>query len=251
VEEKITNRICRVCGELKVLSEFHRDKQSKDGRRAVCKKCRIEYVKQYQKENRERILEGKRLFYKENRERLINQSRRYKDCHKEEGAARDKRYYWSHIEQKSARDKNYYETHKEQELTRRSNYYKTHREQILKRTKNYQHAHADQISKREKKYRQTERGSFRAREKSHRRRARERASKVDLTSEEWQRILKNQEDKCNLCGKRLCKSRPATMDHIIPLAKGGDLTFNNTQALCRSCNSRKGAKVMKSFIVSW
>lgn len=43
---------------------------------------------------------------------------------------------------------------------------------------------------------------------------------------------------CQHCGSR----RRLTIDHIVPESKGGALTMENTQTLCKSCNSRKGAK---------
>jgi 5-methylcytosine-specific restriction endonuclease McrA len=43
----------------------------------------------------------------------------------------------------------------------------------------------------------------------------------------------------------------ATQDHIIPVSRGGGLTFENIQALCKSCNSSKNAKLDKSFITVW
>lgn len=43
---------------------------------------------------------------------------------------------------------------------------------------------------------------------------------------------------CLHCGG----TRDLTLDHIWPWSKGGPDTAENLQTLCRSCNSRKGAK---------
>lgn len=57
-----------------------------------------------------------------------------------------------------------------------------------------------------------------------------------------------QENKCALCGERMVWSRSteliahkATLDHIIPLSKGGPDEFHNTQAVHWSCNQIKGS----------
>ena len=71
------------------------------------------------------------------------------------------------------------------------------------------------------------------------------AGKATLTHTEWQSILTRQNNQCAICGKRMNKDiindRPER-DHIIPLTRGGGLTLDNVQALCRSCNARKGAR---------
>jgi len=63
--------------------------------------------------------------------------------------------------------------------------------------------------------------------------------------------------KCQLCGivtlKKYDPSTPArlakspTLDHVIPLSKGGSHTSSNTQLLCSKCNTAKGAKVLSLF----
>ncbi len=44
---------------------------------------------------------------------------------------------------------------------------------------------------------------------------------------------------CQECGK----SEDLTIDHIVPLSKGGIDDLDNLRWLCRKCNSRKGARV--------
>ena len=65
----------------------------------------------------------------------------------------------------------------------------------------------------------------------------------DLTVEQWEGILSKQNYCCNHCGCEFTIVNPANKDHILPLSKGGGLTFDNIQALCRSCNARKCNKL--------
>lgn len=45
--------------------------------------------------------------------------------------------------------------------------------------------------------------------------------------------------KCKLCNA----VENLTIDHIMPRSKGGTDEFGNLQILCKTCNSRKGAKI--------
>ena len=45
--------------------------------------------------------------------------------------------------------------------------------------------------------------------------------------------------KCQYCGSSVNK-RTATLDHVLPTAKGGKSVFENATTACSPCNSRKG-----------
>lgn len=74
------------------------------------------------------------------------------------------------------------------------------------------------------------------------RRARERDNAARLTLPEWQLIISMQENRCACCSAPFGEQNKPTRDHIVSVKDGGMLTFGNTQALCKSCNSRKGAR---------
>jgi len=55
-------------------------------------------------------------------------------------------------------------------------------------------------------------------------------------------ILLRDDETCQYCGKR---GRDLTLDHIIPRSRGGQSTWENLVASCKSCNGRKGSHLLK------
>jgi 5-methylcytosine-specific restriction endonuclease McrA len=63
--------------------------------------------------------------------------------------------------------------------------------------------------------------------------------------------------RCQMCGVSTPKSlrgnvvpNAPTIDHIIPLSKGGDHTPDNTQCACLKCNRSKGARIIGQMRLS-
>ncbi len=61
---------------------------------------------------------------------------------------------------------------------------------------------------------------------------------VKLTRRE---ILARDDHTCQYCGKR---ATDLTIDHVIPRHRGGQHTWENVVAACKSCNHRKGGRTV-------
>lgn len=64
-----------------------------------------------------------------------------------------------------------------------------------------------------------------------------------ITSEEWKTLLDFYGHKCLCCGKTE-KEVTITLDHVVPISKGGLNIIGNAQPLCLSCNSKKNVKTI-------
>lgn len=82
---------------------------------------------------------------------------------------------------------------------------------------------------------------------NHNYRARKINATGSFTYEEWQNKLKINKYRCLFCGSKW----NITIDHIIPLSKGGNNDINNLQPLCRSCNAKKHDKILFKPIMAY
>jgi len=62
-----------------------------------------------------------------------------------------------------------------------------------------------------------------------------------FTVAEWIGLCDGYGNKC-LCCKQ--ENLDLTIDHVIPVSRGGRDSIDNIQPLCRSCNSAKGSKII-------
>jgi 5-methylcytosine-specific restriction endonuclease McrA len=125
---------------------------------------------------------------------------------------------------------------------RLSDFYRM-RERELERTRGYK--------ERRKKYTSSPRGKHYESKKDHSNKINNGVSRTDLTYEQWEFILKCQDYRCAVCQREFSQELKSSRDCVLPLSKGGSLTFGNTQALCRSCNAKKGVRVYMGLLNAW
>lgn len=66
------------------------------------------------------------------------------------------------------------------------------------------------------------------------------------------RLYKRDKGFCYICGKHLVlndeynRLEAPTIEHVIPICKGGTNTWDNVKLACRNCNNKKGTKLLVS-----
>ena len=76
------------------------------------------------------------------------------------------------------------------------------------------------------------------------------ATDIDFYNVRENRIKVYERDayKCRYCEKQLTRFT-ATLDHVTPVAEGGDNAFENLVTACLGCNSRKHKRPVGDFLV--
>jgi 5-methylcytosine-specific restriction enzyme A len=74
---------------------------------------------------------------------------------------------------------------------------------------------------------------------------REKQKARELRSSQW---WKRQVAKglCHYCGSRF-SPKELTMDHIVPISKGGKTTKGNVVPCCKTCNTEKKSKLLMEW----
>ncbi len=144
-------------------------------------------------------------------------------------------------EQIREKNKKYYEANKEKENQRTLKWYKNHPERARELTKGFRSRHPDKDKFWQKRYYENNKPKFRA--YFHVRRSRIKGNGGVIATDEWKALC---EKYGNRCINPNCSdpSKPVTLDHVVPIFLGGLNVIENSQPLCRSCNSRKGIKII-------
>lgn len=227
------NEPCKKC---------HTNERYKSG---ACKYCSIANAKKWYKENKERAIKNSREWKRENRERAKENNKKSREKYIER-TGHD--YIYTHISGK----------YKSEYFRER---YKKNGQKLREAARKFYHEHREEISKRRRENRNCEReAEYREKNKekvaqanrewaknnkdkvnaiAHKKRAILRNCEGSYTSEEWIALCEAYGNKCLCCRKPNIK---LTVDHIIPLSRGGSNYITNIQPLCQACNNKKYTK---------
>lgn len=136
-----------------------------------------------------------------------------------------KTYYKSHKKQQLARMRSWRETHSEEKAARARRWYQANKQETISRASRWQKAHPEQ--RRAIVYR----GNMKRRA---------RLAQVAYEPIDRNVIFAYDDYRCVYCGS----AENLTLDHIVPVAKGGAHIEDNLVTACLHCNISKGMKTL-------
>lgn len=220
---------CSCCMDLKPRTEFYRAAACKDGLRGECKPCVAAKQRSYNEQNAEQISEQKkRKYYAEGA-----------TVHRQKKSAA---YYDANRDRIKAAARN----HHAKNAARISEKRKSLRDKLRAQTMAWRVANRSRARATMNAWYAENKERLRPRRKAAKamRRAAGRVDPGDVVS-----LMTLQRGRCACC-KTSIKSAAYHLDHIHPLARGGDNTITNLQLLCPPCNLSKSAKDPVTFMQS-
>ena len=250
-------RKCNRCNKKLLVCKinFVKSKTCKWGYSTRCKEC----DKKYRKENKEKIKKYNECYYQENKKKIKEQNKKYREEHfdyyeeynkqyreehKEEIKEYQKQYYEENkeelLEKQKEYQKQYYEENKEKMNEQSRQYYEENKEERLEYQKQYYEEHKEEIKEYQKQYNiNNPYISFNSHNK---RRQLEENQGRGITKEQWYEMMCFFDWRCAYSGEKLNENR--TIDHIIPLSKGGENEIWNCVPMFRNYNISKKDKDM-------
>lgn len=200
----------------------------------ICQRC----GKETESKSRKRLYcdECKKIV---NREQQRERSRRWRERHpekaREEARKRARAAYWKDPEKHKACTRRWRRENKEKVSQYNKEYYRQHASELLPKIR-------DRVAKWRKANR--EQYNWHMRQAQHRRRKAKEGGVVYQS--DFFMMCEIFDWKCAYCGSELTPET-ATIDHIIPLSRGGEHSINNIAPACSRCNSQKGDKTAEEF----
>lgn len=197
-----------------------------------CRECHAAYDKEYRRQNLQRI-KATKLVYNKRPEVIAHRNEYF--------ATRGKELPSKTKEKRAEYRKRRGDKHREYNRA----YSKTEKARAQKRIYSRQYGQENKAIMRDKLRERRQRNPQKANDACIRYKARKfNAPQVEIIDRSA--IIARDNSTCYLCDKYL-EPKQITLDHVIPLARGGTHTADNLKVACRSCNSQKHKKTPDEF----
>lgn len=224
------SKACTKCNTVKPLSDFPARRGIPGGDYA-CRECVRERGRAYREANRERGARRSAEYYRANREAKARYDRERRERDKARLTEQKRAYYKANFDAIAARKAEYRLENLDAARARDRAYYEANREEWLERGRAWREANPERRREINRRNQQA-------------RRARKLAVSIGPVDPEalWTGV-------CGICGDPMDRTvqhpdpASSTLDHIVPLAKGGPHEQSNLQWAHRVCNIRKGARL--------
>lgn len=237
MDNSVPLKRCTKCGnEHPATPEyFYRDKSNiRYGLKPECKVC----VKA-RKPDRDIARASERKYRMLNPEKVLETARRYRDSHRKEIQQRQREKYNSNPEKYRNASRESQHRHREKYKEYNKTYYENNIEKERQRSLNYQRKNRIVVREKQRLYRLSNLNKDRI--KSQRRRSRKKGASGKYTLADIANQLKSQHSKCYYCGVNL--DDIYTIEHVVPLSRGGSNAPDNIVISCPHCNFSKGTKL--------
>ena len=222
-------KVCTKCKRILVANEmnFNKEKKGKYGLFSECKECR----KKYYKNNKEHYKEYRKEYNKSNKEYRKEYNKRYYEDNKEGILKQQKQHYEDNKEEVKERNKEYYEKNKEHYKEYQKQWRENNKEYIKEQKTFWDRNNPNKIFNYNNKRRELENNQG-----------------DGIAKEQWLEMMQFFDWKCAYSGEKL-NNKTKTIDHIIPLSKGGEHEVWNMCPMYRNYNSSKRTQDMEDWYI--
>lgn len=208
-------KTCNKCNETKPYTEFYKDSRGRDGYYRRCKACHNKATTERRKKNPERHRE----YIEKNKDRIREYQRVWQQGYRatEKGRQYRKDYYWKN---------------RDRDLARSAEYHRANPDRTKEAWERWCERNADRLPDLRKS-----------------RNINRRARKLNAPGNATPAAIASRVSYFGYACY-LCDGPYEAIDHVIPLARGGSNWPANLRPICGSCNSKKGAKLLKELGVA-
>jgi 5-methylcytosine-specific restriction endonuclease McrA len=250
----VSTKVCTKCQVEQSIDQFTNDKSRADGLFPQCRMCRKADRHVYYLDHKEEIFDKSKGWHAANPNASRAIKKRYRDTHKEEIKESIQIKRQSDPEYFREKHRRTYTRNRDKILQKFAEWRVINRERLRQKARNRYQENIEVAREKSRKLYQTRKDKHAIAVKRwgqnnpdsllaivHRRRAKRYQNGGSYTVQEWKELKSHYNHTCLCCGKQEPEIK-LTVDHVIPIARGGTDNIDNIQPLCRKCNASKNVK---------